>query len=309
MKSLVAVLALVVAGSMCAAADDLDDSYAALKELEGKKDPDQVKKVALETSKLARELANSKQPADAAEVQHWKDRVQFAKEVDVYSEYALSRAATETEDPAKVADLVETLIAQNPKSQYLGQCAAAYLTAVGKQGAAKQQAGAQKLLAAQPNNEEALYIAMNGTRSNPRASHDYATRLINTLKAKPKPEGVAAAEWESHKAMLLGSAQYTAGVAEGSALQDWASCDRNLRASLPFVARDPQSNAAANFYLGVCNYQLGKMINDKAKMREAVTFSDKAASISGPLQQQAYTNSTLIKRELGITGTAPATKK
>jgi len=63
-----------------------------------------------------------------------------------------------------------------------------------------------------------------------------------------------------------------------------------------------------NFYLGLANYQLGRMIQDKAKLAEAAKFSDQAAAIKGPYQETAYKNSMLIKKEAGIS-TVPVQKK
>jgi hypothetical protein len=290
------LLTLAFAGLTCAAPDELDDAYAALKEAQGKKDPDLVKKQALETSKLAREVVASKQPEDASEVDNWKQRVEYAKEVDTYTEYALSVAALEPIDAAKVMDLVETLIAQNPKSQYLNQCAGVYLAALGKQGLPKQIAGANRLIAGVPNNEDVLFVLVSGPRT--AGSLGYANRLMTVLKSKAKPEGVAEADWERKKSTMLGTAQYVAGIIEGEK-QAWVDCDKNLRAALPFVSRDQQSAAAAYFYLGLANYQLGKMIGDKAKLQDAVRFSDQSAAIKGPYQATAFNNSILIKKELG----------
>ena len=295
------LLALACAGLACAAPDELEDSYAALKDAQGKKDPDLVKKQALETSKLAREVVASKQPEDASEVDNWKQRVEYAKGVDTYTEYALSVAALEPIDAAKVVDLVETLIAQNPKSQYLSQCAGVYLAALGKQGGAKQVAGANKLIASVPNNEDVLFVLVSGPRTTADRSLGYANRLITVLKSKAKPEGIAEADWERKKSTMLGTASYVAGIIEGEK-QAWVDCDRNLRAALPFVSKDPQSAAAAAayFYLGLANYKLGAMISDKAKLREAVKFSDQSAAIKGPYQATAFNNSILIKKELGV---------
>jgi hypothetical protein len=171
------LVSLAYAGLACAAPDELEDSYKALKEAEGKKNPDLLKKSALETSKLAREVIASKQPADADEVETWKGRVEFAKGVDKYTEYALSVGALEPIEPAKAVDLVETLLTQNPKSEYIAQCSGAYLVALGKLGAEQQVAGATKLIAILPNNEEVLYILVNGTRRTPDRALAYATRL------------------------------------------------------------------------------------------------------------------------------------
>jgi len=118
-----------------AAPDDLEDAYAKLKEAQTKKDADEVKKWSGETSKLARALVAAPQPTDAAEADAWKQRVEYGKEVDTYTEYALSATAMQSAaEPAKTIALVEALIAQNPKSKYLDECAGSYLAALEKAG-------------------------------------------------------------------------------------------------------------------------------------------------------------------------------
>ena len=301
------LVSLAYAGLACAAPDELEDSYKALKEAEGKKDPDRLKKAALETSKLARAVIASKQPEEADEVETWKGRVEFAKGVDKYTEYALSLGALEQIEPAKAVDLVDTLLTQNPQTEYLAQCTGAYLVALGKLGADQQVAGATKLIAILPNNEDVLYILVNGTRRTPDRALGYATRLQAVLRGKAKPEGISDADWEAKKSTMLGTANYVAGIIQGEK-QMWTDCDRNLRAALSFVSKDPQSSAAAYFYLGLSNYQLGKMVGDKARLQEAAKFSDLSAAIKGPYQETAFKNSLAIKKEAGITGT-PAPKK
>src|SRR5215469_16853317 len=96
-------------------ADDLDDHYAALKEAQPKKDPDEVKKLALQTAKDAKAEAAKPQPTIASEVDQWKKRIEFAKEVQAFAEYSLSTTALST-PPAKTVELVDALIEINPKS-------------------------------------------------------------------------------------------------------------------------------------------------------------------------------------------------
>ena len=113
-------------------AEDVDDSYAALKDAVEKKDVDAVMKLAPETAKQAAALAAKPQPSDAAAVENWKARVGFGKEVGSYAEYALSALAA-TAEPAKAIELVDVLIEVNPKSQYLSNATPVYLAALLKE--------------------------------------------------------------------------------------------------------------------------------------------------------------------------------
>ena len=62
-----------------------------------------------------------------------KQQLEYAKQVDEYSEYALYVLALKAQ-PKDEVDLVDTLIKQNPKSQYLPEVANSYFAALGKAG-------------------------------------------------------------------------------------------------------------------------------------------------------------------------------
>jgi hypothetical protein len=103
-----------------AVADDLQDSYTKLKEAVEKKDPAATKAAAADTLKLAKAAQTAAKPTEADEVEHWKQMQDYGKEVEGYTEYALGFVAAQAGvDPAKTIDLVDTLIAQNPKSKYI----------------------------------------------------------------------------------------------------------------------------------------------------------------------------------------------
>jgi hypothetical protein len=268
-------------------ADELDDNYAAIKQAEQKKDPDQVTKLALETSKSAKAEAARPQPTEASEVEHWKQRVEFAKEVEDFTEYSLSTTAIA--NPSKAIELVDTLIQINPKSKYLGACASTYLKALGPK---RETEGAQKILNGDPNSEDALYAMASGTMNGA-----YATRLVNVMKSKPKPEGMSEADWDKQKAYFLGQGYYIAGAA-ACTKSTWTDCDRDLRAALPYVSKEPAVAGPTYFYLGLADYNLAKLTGDRAKLQEAEKFSEQSAAIAGPTQAQAQKNVAIMKQEL-----------
>lgn len=278
---------LAVAGF--AVADDLDDNYAALKEAQSKKDADAVKKLAIETNKNAKAEAAKPQPGDASEVDHWKQRVEFAKQVQTFAEYSLSTTALST--PAKTVELVDALLEMNPKSQYLSDCAGVYLAALGKEGSKKQAEGAQKIIAGAPNNEDALYILAAGGNAT------YASRLVNVVRTKAKPEGMSDADWTRKKDLLLGQGYYVMG-SQACAKSTWTDCDKNLRAALPLVSKEPSLAGPTYFFLGLANYNLSKLTNDRVKLQEAEKFSEQSAAIAGPMQQQAMRNVAAMKQDL-----------
>jgi hypothetical protein len=278
-------------------ADDLDDAYTQLKDAQSKKDADGIKKWAAETSKAARAESARKKPDDASE-DAWKQRIDFAKQVDTLTEYALATAAIEPGlEPAKVVDLVDTLLAQNAKSQYVPVCTATYLAALEKQGAGKGYAGAEKIAAANPNNDDALFTLATSGKDKASSS---AARLLTVMRSKTKPEGVSEADFEKDKNTKLAYAYYVTGTtAAAGSRPAWVDCDKDLRAGMPYISKTPGLLGTTYFYLGLCNYQLSKLTNDRSKLQEAQKFSEQSAAISGPMQQNASRNAALMKQELG----------
>jgi hypothetical protein len=286
MRFLIA-LGICILPASAAFADELDDNYDAIKQAEQKKDPDQVTKLALQTSKSAKAEAARPQPSDPSEVEQWKKRVEFAKEVEDFAEYSL--ATTAIANPSKSVELVDTLIQINPKSKYLGLCASTYLEALGPK---RQTEGAQKILNGDPNSEDALYVMASGTMNGA-----YATRLVNVMKSKPKPEGMSEADWDKKKALFLGEGYYIAGAA-ACTRQTWTDCDRDLRAALPYVGKEPAVAGPTYLYLGLANYNLAKLTNDHARLEEAEKYSERSAAIPGATQAQAAKNAAMMKQEL-----------
>jgi hypothetical protein len=276
-RTIAAIAMLALVGLV--RADELEDSYTKLKAAVEKKDPDAVKAEGAATFKLAQALVNAPQPSDAAEVDNWKQRVQYGKEVVAYTEYALAAVAAEAEGP-KAIELVETLVAQNAKSKYIDSCTQAYLAALGKSGgAAKQMEGMTKIVAGRPDNEVALAALSEGLMSkSPDRALGYANRLI-----KNKGAGLA-------------TGYFVAGVVNG-AKNAWIDCDRNLKAALPMV-HDNYKLGIVYFYLGLANYSLGKQTMDRPRMQAGLKYSQQSAAIAGPMKDQAYHNVLAIQNEL-----------
>jgi hypothetical protein len=135
-----------------AAPEGLDDAYQQLKDAQAAKDPDAVKKWAIETAKLAKaEAAGPKLQGFSDE--EWPKHVEYAKQVGTQSEYALATAAAQPGlAPEKVVELMDALLTVNAKSTYVPTGASAYLTALGKTGGAdKQIEGATKIVNGTPS--------------------------------------------------------------------------------------------------------------------------------------------------------------
>jgi len=259
-------------------ADELEDSYTKLKATVEKKDAEAVKADAAATFKLAQALVKGPQPSDAAEVDNWKQRVEYGKEVVAYTEYALAYVAASAEGP-KTIELVEALVAQNPKSKYIDTCTQAYLTALGKSGAAKQMEGMTKIAVGRPDNEVALAALAEGLANKDTGrALIYANRLV------------------ALKGAGLATGYYISGLIYGGK-SAWIDCDRQLRAGLPLI-KDNYRLGIVYFYLGLANYQLGKQTMDRTRIQTGLKYSQQSAAIAGPFKDQAYHNVLAIQNEL-----------
>lgn len=300
MKLSIAIVAILsLTGLVQAAPDDLEDSYAKLKESVEKKDADGVKANGAATLKLAKALGTAPKPTDPEEAKNWEQRVQYGKEVEAYTEYALGFTAAQGIEPAKTVELVDALIAQNPKSQYLDDaCVNAYLVALGKTGNLQKQLDGMVKIAAGKDNEIALKTLAESLMSkSPDRAQGYAHRLLSVMAKRSKPEGVSEAEWTRTKNTMLATGYYVSGVVYGSK-QAWLDCDKQLKAALPLISGDQTRLGITYFYLGLANYQFGKITMDRTKMQAGLVYSKKSAAIKGPMQEQAYRNQMGIQTEL-----------
>jgi hypothetical protein len=281
----IAVIGLIALSGLAWAAPDLNDDFNALKTAVEGKDAGKVKTLAPEVSKESREIiTKGSDPADV---------IEFAKGADEYSEYALSIAAVQASDPQMTIEFGDMLLAQNNKSKHVDTIAASYLAALAKQGTAKATAGAQKILVGRPDNEDALYYAVGGT-----SNGALANRLVAVMSKKAKPEGVSDADWTRKKDAYLGVG-YFYGGAGACGRQAWAECDRDMKAAEPLVKGTPQMLGNTYFYLGLANYQLGKLTQDRTRVQAGLKYSQQSAAIPGPMQGQASTNVAAMSKELG----------
>jgi hypothetical protein len=292
-------IGLLAFGSTVWAAPELNESYNALKDAVEKKDLAKVKTLAAQSATEAKELAGEAQPSDAGQVEAWKGRQQFAKDAGTYAEYALAISAVQASEPAVTIDLTETLLAQNAKSEQVDVAAPYYLAALGKQGSAKLVAGANKIVAGRPDNMDALYaVASNSLSSNPGGALTAANRLVGAAGRSKKPEGTSDADWDRKKTSMLGAGYTFSGVVNASQ-NKFADADRNLKAALPLIAGNNAMLSYAYYYLGLANYQMGKLTADRSKMTTGLQYTDRAAGTPGPMQGQAANNSSVMKREMG----------
>jgi hypothetical protein len=289
---------MFLAGPAVAVADDLEDAVQSLKDAVAKKDVDAVKKLAATIRPMTAEILAVAAPADADEKKDWEARNAYAKSSQLYVESAFYTVAVQSE-PAVLVDLIATLEQQNPKSKYLNQAYGAYLVALDKNGEkAKIPAIAKKGLASFPENEDLLLYLTDAEMTAKRTDTAlaYANRLTASLNKHSKAEGMTAADWERKRGAALAHGYYIAGVLSAEKGL-YVPADKNLRAALPLIQGQPAMMGPALFYLGMANYQLGKMTNSKAKVLEGSKFSEQSMAISSPYQDQARHNALVMKDE------------
>ncbi len=285
---------LQAADAAYANAPDMDAAYYALKAAVAKEDIEQTKKWSARTAEAARKTIATIKPTD----EDGKQQLEYAKQVDEYSEYALYVVALKAQ-PKEEVDLVDTLIKQNPKSQYLPEVATSYFSALTKAGEAAKACPAADKMAVDKNAEAMLYAADCAWRGNRAASViSYAAKAAEALNTRGKREGVSDAEWATQKSVLLGTAEFYIGVGNAMEMR-FGPANKALRAALPAIKGDSQLYSIALFDLGLANYSLGKPLGDRAQMREGLKYFQESAAISGPMQDQASRNAKLVLNELG----------
>ena len=296
--ALLSFTALLAAAQTVVAPPNLETAFQDLKDGVAKKDVGQVKKLAADACALAREAIAEPAPAGADEKQAWTNHVAFARDVELYSEYALYAIAVQVE-PATTIDLLATLEQQNPKSKYLPDAYGRYFYALHQTGAAaKIPALAEKVVANFPDNDDALLVLAENTYSKKQADRalGYAHRLTAALNKRGKPEGMAAGDWERKRSAGLASGYWISGVLQAEK-GIYFEADKDLRAALPLLGGNQARKSTALFYLGLANYQLGKMTMKKALVLEGMKFSQDAAAIQGPLAQEAWHNAQIMRDE------------
>jgi hypothetical protein len=298
-KLTILVAMTLLAVPVRAADDNMDARFQSLQDAVAQKKVPDVKKLSVELFPLVQDALCETAPQGEDERAAWKTRIDHAKAVGLYAEYALFAAALDSPAPVLI-DLVSTLETANPRSQYLDRAWGPYLVALSQTGAAaKVPAVAEKALANFPENEDLLLVLADNavTKKQPDRALTYSNRLVASLVKRSKaPEGVPAAQWERKRNAGLGRGYWISGVIYGER-GSHVNCDKNLRAALPLIQENKPMLGPALFYLGMADYNLGKMTLDKAKILEAAKFSQQSALIESPYTEQARHNALVMKQE------------
>jgi hypothetical protein len=292
MKSSALILAaFLIAGPSAAVSADLEETYNQLKEAAPQKDPATVKKLAVSVLEITVPGLAAPAPADAAQKEDWSKRIAYYRDVETFAEYALYSTAVQA-PPEVCLDLLETLEKLSPKSKYIDMAYPVYFQALTKTGAAaKIPAVAESALKNLPENEDLLSVLAEtalAKQDNAKAL-GYAEKMIAAVGKHAKPEEMAEADWQRRRSAMLGRGYFIAGFIYAGRQQN-AQANRSLRAALPFIKGNDAMSGPALFTLGLVNYQLGTMTNNKAQVLEAAKFSEQAAAIKFAQTNDAWRN-------------------
>jgi tetratricopeptide (TPR) repeat protein len=266
---------------------DPDDPEAALQNLkaaEAKKDLEGVKKWADAASVNARKMAGGSQS---------KEEVDYAKQVDTYTDYALYRVIAESRDPKVTIDFIQALEKHNPKSEYLPRTQGALFIAYRQTGANdKAIALAEKVLATDQSSEDMLLVVADNylqSKKDPEKVHAYSAKIVQLMAAKPKPEGMSDADWAARRNLITGVAHFMNGKLYYAEVK-YSQADQELRAALPLVGSNTAMKAETLYDLGFANYKM-------EKPQEAANFYRDCAAIKSQFQANAAKNLQGIKTQ------------
>jgi tetratricopeptide (TPR) repeat protein len=281
--------------------DDPEAALQCLKAAETKKDPELIKKWSATTSANARKMVNAPKPAEADAVESWKSSVDYASQVDTYSEYALFNAALLARDPKVVIDLGEALTQRSPKSEYTAKVQQPLFLAYRQAGAHdKAVALAERVLATDQTSEDMLLVVTDSylqNKKDPQKIHAYSSKVIEIMASKPKPEGTSDSDWAAHKSQMTGLAWYMSGK-QYSGDSQHAQADQDLRKALPLIDASPalaSLKPEVLFLLGLSDYNLAKGTPEMAQA--AANYFRTCSGIKSPFQATAAANLKRIQTE------------
>jgi len=257
--------------------DDPEAALASLKAAEMKKDPALIKKYSALTVAAARKGGDS----------------DYTKQVVNYADFSLYRAAAESRDPKVTIDLAESLRRQSPAGEYSAKAIEPLFVAY-RQANDNPKAIAlaeQAVAAGQPNEDMLLALADSYAqqKKEPQKVHAYSAKAIEMIGAKPKPEGIADADWAARKNLVTGIAHYMSGKLYYTE-NNFPKADSELRAALPLVENNAAMKPEVLYLLGFANYKLNKP-------QEAANYYRACAAVKSPFQALAAKNLTGVKTQ------------
>ncbi len=141
-----------------------------------------------------------------------------------------------------------------------------------------------------PSDDMLLVLTQDAVKRKDRDKvHAYCAKLVEAIGSKPKPEGVADADWTKRKNTILVFAYSVNGEQyfnEGKL----SPADQELRKALPLAEDNLAVKAEVLFYLGLANYKM-------EKGQEAYSYFKACAAVKSPFQAQATKNMTVLRTQ------------
>jgi Tfp pilus assembly protein PilF len=292
--------------------DEVEAPLGVLKAHERLKDAAGALKWSELTSKAARRALAAPKPNGEEEAKSWQANQEYAKQVEQYAEYALLNQVTLGAPPDEAMTLVAALERRNPKSPYLLQASNALFSALRQSAPDKAVAFAEQALVRDPANEEMLLVTADYymQKNDREKTLSFATKLVEVMNAKAKPEQLSDSDWTARRNTLLGAGNWMAGVTLATQ-EKFAPADKSLRDALPLLS-DEQMKAAALFHLGVANFRLGEAANSVPRVQEGYRYSLQCAAIASPYKANCQKNASGMQTKYRFpapAGAKPAAKK
>jgi hypothetical protein len=281
---------------------ELSAAHNCLKAAEGKNDLALTRLWSSQTSLIARKVMQLKKPeyGDEEQVAEWKQKIEYARQVEQYSEYALYFASLQTKDTKTKSTLIEALEQRNPMSEYLAQMRSAQTTVVRQVDIEEAVASAESQFQKGEWNEDLLLMVathyMQKRRENNKVIQ-YSQKLLEILETKAKPEEISDADWDQKKRSMAGTANWMAGLLL-STQEKFAQADRHLRAALPSI-RNADMLAGALYHLGYVNYRMAEA-GERIRIHDAIRFTQQCIGINSAVQFQAQENLKAMKAEWAL---------
>ncbi len=267
--------------TLAKAPDDLEVAYLAIQALEGKGDAPGLIALVEKTNVLANKAASAPKPAEADQAESWKRDADFAAQVKQFNEHALYATAVKAATPQAKIQLLDALRKNYPGGQFDKALDPIYFYAYQQTGDnAKMLASAEAALANDPANETYLYLIAEANSDPAKGKLDdvqkNAQKILDTLPAKPKPEGVADDAWNTNKNTYLGLAHSLMG----RSLAGQGKCPaavKELQTATTSLKGNDQALAPVYYFLGFCSARL-------ERHKEALNYFALASKIPGPYQ-------------------------
>jgi hypothetical protein len=281
---------------------ELSAAHNCLKAAEALKDLSLIKLWSAQTSHVARKVMQLKRPeyGDEEDVAVWKQKVDYARQVEQYTEYAIYFASLQTKDTKTKSGLIESLEQRNPMSEYLAQMRTSHTTVVRQVDIEEAVASAEAQFQKGEYNEDLLLMVathyMQKRKENSKIIA-YSQKLLELLETRAKPEEISDSEWDRKKRNMIGVANWMVGLLY-STQERFAAADRHLRAALPHLKNNDML-AGAYYHLGYINYRMAES-GERIKVHDAIRFTQLCISLNSAVQHQALENLKAIKAEYGL---------